>query len=328
MKSPFKAVALGLLLASCSSPSQDGTSADSTSLAADSVASPRQPAQSVSSNNNALSLTPEEQEQVNWELFLWLHNYETLFADNDVMAYKEEFNANGNHFSYELLRHNTTRRGYHTHDDFWTLAYDPSDAISIAESKKEQEYFDMDDDGDIDAEDSASQPDRIDHRRWDLYDGAFINDIDTLRGEGTWSAYPDDGPESQIRKVKIVTEGLINFMNVNYQLYGEVKRQEDSDRIDALVVELGAPRKVGRDELYLKAKVAQLTDKDLAGMNKDDLGYLRNEIFARHGHTFKTDKMKNYFASKEWYHSLIDDAASLLNKFEKQNVEFIKRKEG
>ena len=80
--------------------------------------------------------------------------------------------------------------------------------------------------------------------------------------------------------------------------------------------------------MHLKAKLAVLTEQDINGLSKDQLGYLRNEIFARHGHTFKTPKMKNYFVKQEWYFEVVADALPYLNELEKQNIDFIKKREG
>ncbi|MEI9921602.1 MAG: YARHG domain-containing protein [Bacteroidota bacterium] len=97
---------------------------------------------------------------------------------------------------------------------------------------------------------------------------------------------------------------------------------------DVFGITLGSPMIFTPDWLFVKAKVADLTDKDLEGLGKDDLAFVRNDIFARHGHTFKTPKMIDHYKDLEWYHAVIDDATSLLNKFERRNVEFIKKKEG
>ncbi len=70
-----------------------------------------------------------------------------------------------------------------------------------------------------------------------------------------------------------------------------------------------------------------LTEADIAGMSKEQLGYARNEIFARHGRPFKTQKYKDYFAKCSWYkvnsaYNLADDKSNL-NEIERANVDFI-----
>lgn len=72
----------------------------------------------------------------------------------------------------------------------------------------------------------------------------------------------------------------------------------------------------------------RLTDEDLAGLTKQELRIARNEIYARHGYIFKSQDLKDYFGSKDWYQPMYSDAASLsLNEFERYNVDFIKRYE-
>lgn len=68
-----------------------------------------------------------------------------------------------------------------------------------------------------------------------------------------------------------------------------------------------------------------VTDDDLKDKTLTDLRIMRNEIFARHGHTFKSEELKNHFNSQPWYKSTIADATAQLTEMEKKNVDFIKR---
>jgi hypothetical protein len=146
---------------------------------------------------------------------------------------------------------------------------------------------------------------------------------------GRYMAFSSSPPESQLKTVRLVFTGKLKKMNVPYETYGEIKTTVEEVPLDSeLIVELGTPAQLTADLLPLKAKMADLTGEDLAGLSREQLAYVRNEIFARHGHTFKTEKMIAYFAQKEWYHTLVDDAQPLLNKFEKRNVDFIKKMEG
>ncbi len=70
-----------------------------------------------------------------------------------------------------------------------------------------------------------------------------------------------------------------------------------------------------------------VTDDDLNDKTLTDLRIMRNEIFARHGHTFKSEELKNHFTSQLWYKSTVADATSQLTETEKKNVDFIKRLE-
>ena len=44
-----------------------------------------------------------------------------------------------------------------------------------------------------------------------------------------------------------------------------------------------------------------LTETDLIGLTTDELAYARNEIYARHGRMFITQKYQDYFNGKSWY---------------------------
>jgi hypothetical protein len=70
-----------------------------------------------------------------------------------------------------------------------------------------------------------------------------------------------------------------------------------------------------------------LTESDLQGLSKQELRILRNEIFARHGRKFKSEDLRDYFSTKDWYSPQYDEVTHLLNTIEKKNVEFIQRHE-
>ena len=69
------------------------------------------------------------------------------------------------------------------------------------------------------------------------------------------------------------------------------------------------------------------------GLSNDELRLARNEIFARHGRTFKDEALQSYFNSKSWYvpvyspeefDAIMED---ILNDWEKANVQAIKEVE-
>ena len=74
-----------------------------------------------------------------------------------------------------------------------------------------------------------------------------------------------------------------------------------------------------------------LSTSDLQGLSAQQLRIARNEIYARHGRTFKDAELQNYFASCSWYkpNSAYNYANenSNLNSIEKQNVITIKNYE-
>lgn len=74
-----------------------------------------------------------------------------------------------------------------------------------------------------------------------------------------------------------------------------------------------------------------LTEADLKGKTAKELALGRNEIYARHGRTFKTKEYQEYFNSCSWYspnpaYDYSDDSSNL-NSIEKANVKLIKEYE-
>lgn len=68
-----------------------------------------------------------------------------------------------------------------------------------------------------------------------------------------------------------------------------------------------------------------LTKEELYQYDKSSLGFIRNEIFARHGYVFKNKDYRNYFTSMPWYlpDSKFKGTLKELNPVEKHNVELI-----
>jgi len=91
---------------------------------------------------------------------------------------------------------------------------------------------------------------------------------------------------------------------------------------DAVVYDTSREAREDDSALYFVGTRRRFTEEDLGGLSVDELGYLRNEFFARRGFIFKTDKMRSYFAAKPWYEA--SAAAVTLPAVESGNVEFIR----
>lgn len=304
MKSLLSLVAVTLLLLSCSK--KENTA----ETPAETAAPPAVPA-----GAKQVELTAEQIEKVAWQIFKKLH-FENLPDDSVSMAYVEEFAITGDRVQYKLLRHNGENIGW-----------------IEADSPPEPRYVDLEGEGPYADESDGGEdfPQYGENSSPKMY--YFKDQLDTLIYDGNYLAYVEEEVlEKGVTTVRIVFTGLLLHENA----YEAQSGDEDTPlvktpihyQVSELLVDLQSPIVVDGDQIYLRAKMADLTDQDLAGMTKDQLSYARNEIFARHGHTFKTPKMLNYFGDQYWYHYTIDDAAGLLNKFEKRNVEFIKKKEG
>jgi len=71
-----------------------------------------------------------------------------------------------------------------------------------------------------------------------------------------------------------------------------------------------------------------IKEEDLKDMDLSTLNYAYNEIFARHGHDFKTKSLDDYFSSKSWYNKIEGKSVSVneLSDVEKRNLYFIKER--
>lgn len=54
---------------------------------------------------------------------------------------------------------------------------------------------------------------------------------------------------------------------------------------------------------------------------------MRNEIYARHGYSFKLADMREYFDKLDWYMPMAVDITAKLTKVEEKNAELIRRYE-
>ena len=71
-----------------------------------------------------------------------------------------------------------------------------------------------------------------------------------------------------------------------------------------------------------------LSMEDLYLLSKDEVALLRNELYARHGYSFKNETYRNFFMDKTWYYpdpNLTESGKveSRFNSYEKANKEII-----
>jgi len=70
-----------------------------------------------------------------------------------------------------------------------------------------------------------------------------------------------------------------------------------------------------------------LTEQDLLGKSTWELDVMRNEIYARHGYTFKRRDLREHFSKESWYVPTHRNQFKVYEQFsptEKYNVEFIR----
>ncbi|MGH1433322.1 MAG: YARHG domain-containing protein [Lewinella sp.] len=66
-----------------------------------------------------------------------------------------------------------------------------------------------------------------------------------------------------------------------------------------------------------------LTEEDVWNYNSDELRLMRNEIYARHGYSFKIKDMRYYFEEQDWYMPVTTDIRRELTTTEIANIELI-----
>lgn len=78
---------------------------------------------------------------------------------------------------------------------------------------------------------------------------------------------------------------------------------------------------------YPEASQRELTAEDVENLMKPDLELMRNEIFARHGYSFKNKDVRSLFDGEDWYVPNKVDVKKELTPIERKNIEMIRRYE-
>jgi hypothetical protein len=78
---------------------------------------------------------------------------------------------------------------------------------------------------------------------------------------------------------------------------------------------------------FPKASQRLLKVEDVENVIKEDLEFMRNEIFARHGYCFQKKSLRQKFENEEWYVPNTIDIKNRLTDIEKKNITLIKKYE-
>lgn len=76
---------------------------------------------------------------------------------------------------------------------------------------------------------------------------------------------------------------------------------------------------------YPETSQRLLKADDVNNLYKDDLSLMRNEIYARHGYSFKRREIREWFDEKDWYMPISADVRKQLTAIELKNEALIKR---
>ena len=78
---------------------------------------------------------------------------------------------------------------------------------------------------------------------------------------------------------------------------------------------------------YPQSSQRVLKSKDVENTGQEELRIMRNEIYARHGYSFRVRDMRRYFDNQDWYMPIAVDVTAKLSETEKKNEALIKRYE-
>ncbi len=78
---------------------------------------------------------------------------------------------------------------------------------------------------------------------------------------------------------------------------------------------------------FTESSIKQLTADDVNNLYKSELRVMRNEIYARHGYSFKLRDMRELFDNQDWYMPVSTDVRKKLTAIEMKNEKLIKQYE-
>lgn len=109
----------------------------------------------------------------------------------------------------------------------------------------------------------------------------------------------------------------------NFKEKNETYKDETSGITDTIV---NAFYRSASDKVYtINSSKQKLTEKDVKNLRKLDLQILRNTIFARHGYTFKSRGVRQFFDQVDWYIPVSDNIEAELTQVEKDNIALLNR---
>lgn len=128
--------------------------------------------------------------------------------------------------------------------------------------------------------------------------------------------HKDDGEFNFVMydpELDVVNGGWISFAKGRAEKEYQLQRKAFSYRTD-----------VGD---FPEASQRLLKASDVENLMKEDLEFMRNEIFARHGFCFNKRHLRQQFEMQDWYVPNTVDIKGFLTDIEKKNIALIKRYE-
>jgi hypothetical protein len=160
----------------------------------------------------------------------------------------------------------------------------------------------------------------------DKYDGKFSFTVFPMSEslEGTWVAN-DSKLSVYERKYKLHRRTFA--YDPNLDLPAEVAYEYLYENQDEFEWNMGGEH-LSEDCIKFNPSMVKLKKEDIENMYKGDLEIMRNSIYARHGYSFKTRKMRYVFDKiVTWYTPVSTDVSKELTPLEQENIALLKRYE-
>ncbi len=140
------------------------------------------------------------------------------------------------------------------------------------------------------------------------------------------SASDKENRESTLNNYKQSISNRENLVNTNNTSSDNINTISNTIGVNELTNSISNEEISAQVDEILPSSTRRLEPSEIENMTKDELYLAYNEIFARHGHDFKTKKYKDYFSQKEWYHPIEGKSVELseLNEFEVYNAKLLK----
>lgn len=160
----------------------------------------------------------------------------------------------------------------------------------------------------------------------DKYDGKFSFTLLPLSEsiQGTWVA---NDPNLSVYEREYKLHRRTFAYDPELELPADVAYEYLYDNQDEFTWNMGGEH-LSEDCIKFNPSMVKLKKEDIENMYKGDLEIMRNSIYARHGYSFKSRKMRYVFDKiVTWYTPVSTDVSKELTPLEQENIALLKRYE-
>ncbi|MCF3109175.1 YARHG domain-containing protein [Niabella sp. CC-SYL272] len=168
----------------------------------------------------------------------------------------------------------------------------------------------------------------------DRHDGRFEFSIvgDTLKGK--WKAYKTAEVKHPVKEFTLVKKPFRynaslmlpeDWEYVDYE-NGRTQTELYTNEDGTVDTSINKVYRAASEEVYrLNGSTEEFSEKQLKNLKKLDLEIIRNTIFARHGYSFKSKGVRQFFDQVDWYVPVTNSIDGVLTEVEQKNVALLKR---